>query len=251
MNHATFRFYEELNDFLPEDQQKRDSIYSFKGKPSIKDVIEAHNVPHTEVDLILANGKSVGFGYHLKDGDRIAVYPIFESFNISPMVKLRERPLRDPKFVLDVHLGKLARLMRLMGFDTYYRNDLDDPEIVQISTGQKRVVLTRDKKLLHARAITHGCWLRSVHAEEQLREVIRRFNLENHIDPFKRCQSCNGPMKKVEKADILDQLEPLTRKHYDEFYQCSDCRKIYWQGSHFEDLKGVIEKLVGSIGKEL
>jgi hypothetical protein len=237
---ASFRFYEELNDFLPHDKRKQTLTYTFYGKPSIKDAIEAHGVPHTEVDLITANGQSVGFEYSLKDGDRIAVYPMFEGIDITPIVKLREKPLRDPRFVLDVHLGKLARLMRLLGFDTLYRNDYDDPEIAQISVSQSRAVLTRDRRLLHLRIITHGYYLRSMNAEEQLEEVIRRFDLKRLISPFGRCLICNGAMESVKKEKILDLLEPKTRFCYDAFFQCTGCGKVYWKGSHFGKLSEVV-----------
>jgi uncharacterized protein len=241
---ATFRFYEELNDFLPAEKRKLDLTYTFFGKPSIKDAIEAQGVPHTEVDLIVANSVSVGFDYSLKEGDRIAVYPLFEGLDITPIVMLRENPLREPKFVLDVHLGKLARLMRLLGLDTLYRNDYDDPEIAQISVSQRRALLTRDRMLLHLRIITHGYCLRSMNADEQLEEVIRRFDLKSFISPFRRCLVCNGASQSVQKETILNMLKPKTILCYDLFFQCVECGKIYWKGSHFERLAEVVEKFV-------
>jgi uncharacterized protein with PIN domain len=239
---ATFRFYEELNDFLPEEKRKRDVVYTFSGKPSIKDAIEAQGIPHTEVDLITANGVSVGFDYSLKNGDRIAVYPMFEGLDISPIVKLREKPLREPKFVLDVHLGKLARLMRLLGLDTLYRNDYDDAHIASISATQRRAVLTRDRMLLHYRVITHGYWLRSMKAEEQLSEVIRRFDLRGNLSPYSRCLACNGQLEPVAKDKILGRLEPKTSLYYDTFFRCRECGKIYWKGSHFDTLRKTVKK---------
>jgi len=240
---ATFRFYEELNDFLSEEKRKQDVMYGFSGKPSIKDAIEAQGIPHTEVDLIVANGASVGFDYSLKDDDRIAVYPMFEGLDISPIVKLREKPLREPKFVLDVHLGKLARLMRLLGLDVLYRNDYDDKLLACISATQHRALLTRDRKLLHYRMITHGCLLRSMNADEQLSQVIRRFDLKENLSPFSRCLECNGPLESAEKDKILDRLEPKTIRYYDTFFQCAQCRKIYWKGSHFGRLAAVVEEV--------
>src|SRR5262252_902960 len=126
---ATFRFYAELNDFMPPLQRAVERRYRFDGGPSVKDAIEAQGVPHTEVELILANGVAVGFDYHLRSGDRIAVYPVFETLDVAPLVRLRDRPLREIRFVLDVHLGKLARWLRLVGFDASYRTDLEDSEI--------------------------------------------------------------------------------------------------------------------------
>src|SRR3989338_9144205 len=116
MSRAHFRFYEELNDFLPPERRKTTFTREFRNRASVKDMIEALGVPHTEVDLILVNGASVDFSYLVQDGDRISVYPMFESFDIRPLVHLRPRPLREPKFVLDTHLGKLAVYLRLLGF---------------------------------------------------------------------------------------------------------------------------------------
>ena len=232
-----FRFYEELNDFLKPEQRKRTVVYRFAGHPGIKDPIEALGVPHVEVELIVVNGESVGFDYRLKDGDRVAVYPVFESFDVSPVVKLREKPLRKIAFVVDVNLGRLARLLRLLGFDTLFSNAYADDEIVAISEAQGRIVLTRDRRLLHANAVTHGYWVRSVWPRRQVDEVVRRFDLANLVRPFSRCADCNGQIEPVAKEALADRLEPKTKKYYEKFYRCSDCGKIYWEGSHVDKLR--------------
>jgi len=234
---AEIRFYEELNDFLPPKQRKRTISYRFSGHPGIKDPIEAFGVPHTEVDLIIVNGLSVGFDYQLQAGDRVAVYPVFESLDISPSLKLREKPLRNPRFIMDVNLGKLAKYMRLLGFDSLYRNDYRDAEVVNIAVNEQRIVLTRDRRLLYIKHITHGYWVRAVDVEFQVDEVLRRFDLFGSIHPFIRCLVCNGVLAPVAKADILDRLEPKTRRYYEVFHQCADCRRIYWEGSHMEDMR--------------
>jgi uncharacterized protein with PIN domain len=241
---ARFRFYEELNDFLPAGLKKKAFPYRFSGKPSIKDAIEAIGVPHTEVDLILENGGSVGFRHHLRDGDRVSVYPSFESLDITPLVKLRAKPLRKTAFVLDVHLGALARILRMLGFDASYRNDYGDAQLVKISVSEKRILLTRDKTLLKNGSLTHAYWLRSTDPEEQAREVLDRFDLHRNIRPFERCLECNGKIQKVEKSRVLDQLETGTAATYDEFFQCKDCRKVYWKGSHYKRLERTVEKLI-------
>jgi uncharacterized protein with PIN domain len=235
---AEFRFYEELNDFLPPERRKQTTLYRFKGHPGIKDAIEAQGVPHTEVDLILVGGESVGFDYRLQPDDRVAVYPVFESFDISPLVQLREKPLRQSAFVLDVNLGKLARRLRLLGFDAAYRNDYHDAEIADLAEAEKRIVLTRDRRLLHAKRITHGYWVRSVIADAQVQEVLKRFDLYRQIRPFHRCLVCNGLLDQVAKADVLDRLEPKTKRYYETFHRCRGCDRIYWQGSHVEDMQG-------------
>lgn len=241
---AEFRFYEELNDFLKPEQRKQSLAYRFDGHPGIKDPIEALGVPHTEVDLIVVNGQSVGFDYQLQHGDRVAVYPVFEGLDISPIVKLRERPLRKTAFVVDVNLGRLARKLRLLGFDTLFSNAYRDDEIVAVAASQKRIVLTRDRRLLHAKAVTHGYWVRSVLVARQVEEVLRRFDLAGLVRPFSRCADCNGEIEPVAKAAVLDQLEPKTKKYYDTFYRCPACGKIYWEGSHIgkirERFKGVL-----------
>ena len=135
INRAEFRFYEELSDLLPPERQKQSFVYAFSGKPSVKHAIETIGVPHTEVDVVLVNGSSVGFDCSLNDGDRVAVYPTFECFDISSVTCLRPQPLRRTRFVLDVHLGKLARHLRMLGFDSLYRNDYDDDQIIRISSG--------------------------------------------------------------------------------------------------------------------
>ena len=147
MPHATLRFYAELNDFLPPQDRHGDVERRFNVHPSIKDLIEAAGVPHTEVDLLLVNGTSVDFACPVRDGDRVSVYPIFESIDITAATKVRPEPLRELRFILDVHLGRLARYLRLAGFDAVYRNDLDAAELAGTAAGG-RVLLTRNQGLL-------------------------------------------------------------------------------------------------------
>lgn len=241
---AHFRFYEELNDFLAPLQRRTAFSYSFKGAPSIKDAVEAIGVPHTEVDLILVNSVSVGFEHRLRDGDRVSVYPTFESVDISPVVRLRPAPLRQSMFVLDTHLGKLTRLLRMLGFDALYRRDYNDADIVRISNSEKRSILTRDRGILKTKAVTHGYWIRQTKPLEQLREVVGRFDLASQIKPFARCMPCNGELCRVEKSDVMAQLPPRTAQHFHEFYRCVSCGKVYWKGSHYEKMKALIGTLV-------
>jgi hypothetical protein len=236
VKYTEFRFYEELNDFLPAEREKRSFLHKYEGACSVKDAIEALGVPHVEVDLIIIGGESVDFSYRLSGGERVAVYPVFESLDISPLVHLRPKPLRRSLFILDVNLGALARRLRMLGFDCLYRNDYDDPEIADISVAEKRIILTRDSGLLKIGKVTHGYWVRSQIPEEQIEEVLRRFDLYSQISPFNRCISCNGSLEAVNKTEILDRLEPLTKKYYDEFYRCGDCGKIFWKGSHYESM---------------
>ena len=234
---AEFRFYAELNDFLLAGQRKQTLPYHFSGHPGIKDPIEVFGVPHTEVALIIVNGQAVGFNYQLQTGDRVAVYPTFKNLDISSVSKLREKILCKPRFIMDVNLGKLAKRMRLLGFDCLYRNDYKDVEVANISVSEQRVVLTRDRRLLYAKQISHGYWVRSVEVDIQVAEVLHRFDLYDSIQPFARCLICNGVLKSVAKADVLARLEPKTKLYYEDFYQCSECQRVYWKGSHIDNMR--------------
>ena len=247
---ASFRFYAELNDFFPtpsrqEGRRAVDIPYGFHVSPTVKDAIEALGVPHVEVDLILVNGTSVGFDHRLEDGDRVSVYPVFESLDISPIVRLREAPLRESAFVADVHLRRLARLLRLLGFDVLHSNDLDDAQLVEISAGEGRILLSRDRQLLKHGRVTHGYWVRSTDPIEQAREVVRRFDLARSACPFSRCPACNGRLEPVEKEAVADEIPPKTARWLDEYVQCAECGKLYWRGTHFERLEGLMERILG------
>jgi uncharacterized protein with PIN domain len=243
MKTAHIRFYEELNDFLPKAKRKVRYELVFTGTPAVKDIIESQGAPHTEIDMILANGKSVRFNYKLKEGDDISVYPEFESFDISKIQKLRPKPLRHPKFVLDVHLGTLAKYMRMLGFDVKYRNDFSDGEIIEISLNEKRAILTRDLGILKQGKVTRGYWVRSVKAAGQVREIIGRFDLSGSIKEFSRCIRCNTLLKPIDKEKVIQKLPSKVKACREEFYYCRECNKIYWKGSHYEKMREFIEKL--------
>ncbi len=231
-----FRFYEELNDFLPARLRKKVFPYQFNGKPSVKNTIETIGVPHPEIDLILVNGESVGFEYQLKGEEQVSVYPVFESFDISPVLRLRAKPLRKTRFVVDVNLGKLAKKLRLLGFDTLFRNNLEDDEIVRISLNEKRIILTRDIGILKYSEVTHGYFIRSDDPKTQLDEVIDRLHLKGSFKPFTRCSQCNDHLKRVPKRNLFDKVPNDTLQYYKIFWECNGCGQIYWQGSHFDKI---------------
>lgn len=238
------RFYEELNEFLLPRVRRKTFEHKVNGNTTIKDVIESLGVPHTEIDLILANGESVDFTYVPENGDRISVYPVFESLDISEVTHLRPEPLRNTKFILDVHLGKLARKLRMIGFDTLYRNDFDDDEIIKIGLEEKRIILTRDVGILKNKSVTHGYFVKSQQPAKQLEEVIGRFDLRSQIRPLSRCIECNGKIIPVGKDEIIHRLQPRTREHFNEFFQCTGCGKIYWEGSHYDKIVAKINALL-------
>ena len=232
MARVQLRFYEELNDFLAPGLRKIAFSHAFDRRTSVKDMIESFGVPHTEVDIILVNGQSVDFSCIVQNGDRISVYPVFESLDISPLVRLRPAPLRTPAFIIDTNLGRLARYLRLLGFDCLYQNDFDDETVATLSCDQHRCVLTRDRALLQRKIITHGYFVRAVRPRLQVREVLSRFDLYRLVLPFSRCSRCNGQLQAVDKQLIEDRLEPKTRQYFESFRMCTSCRQIYWQGGH-------------------
>jgi len=234
---AEFRFYEELNDHLPASRRKRSFIHTFDGTPAVKDVIEALGVPHTEIDLILVNGRSVRFSQRLRGGERVAVYPMFERFDIQPLYRLRPRPLRRTRFVADVHLGRLARYLRLLGFDTRYSPDLDDPTLVAISVRERRILLTRDVGLLKHRVLTRGYRVRTTDPERQLEEIVRAFSLEKELQPFTRCMSCNAAVHAVARPAVAGRVPPRVFRRFRRFMCCTGSGRCYWRGTHFRRLK--------------
>ncbi|MFB3776445.1 MAG: Mut7-C RNAse domain-containing protein [Bryobacteraceae bacterium] len=230
MKQVIFRFYAELNDFLPPEKRMTAFPFSFDGKQSVKHLIEALGVPHTQVDLVLINGLSARFAEKPADGDRISVYPMFESFDVAPVSRVRPRPLRVTRFVADAHLGRLAAYLRMLGFDTLYRNDFQDDELAAISASGRRILLTRDRDLLKRRAVTHGHFVRETSARLQLAEVVSRFDLSGSIKPFTRCMKCNR---------LLHRAGQLTR--------CRDCGNLYWEGSHHSRMQRLIAQVVGRV----
>ncbi len=246
---AWFRFYEELNDFLPCPKRKKKFLHEFTGKVSVKDMIESMGVPHTEIDLILANGKSVGFDYTVKDRNTISVYPVFESFDISKVQKLRPKPLRNPKFVLDVHLGTLTNYMRMLGFDSLWENNFNDEQIVEISIKEKRTILTRDVGILKRTNVTRGYWVRNTDPQKQIFEVVNRFNLTGLIKEFTRCISCNGKLRRTPKKTVIESLPQKVKEIQEVFYKCEDCSKVYWRGTHYDTMKLLVEKIKRESGR--
>jgi uncharacterized protein with PIN domain/sulfur carrier protein ThiS len=246
---AHLRFYEELNDFLPPARRKVEFEHRFERRTSIKDMIESLGVPHPEIELILVNGRSVDFSHIVADGDRISVYPVFESLDVSSLIRLRDAPLRESRFVVDCNLGRLARYLRLLGLDCLYRNDFDDETVSRISQQQRRIVLTRDRRLLHRKIITHGLYIRAVNPKEQVKEVLQRLDLHGAVRPFTRCTRCNGLLKAISKQTVDHRLEPKTRRYYNHFLQCEQCGQVYWQGSHHERAKHLVQELLSKPAK--
>lgn len=247
---ATFRFYEELNDFIARDRRRREFDFDCTTDATIKHVIEALGVPHTEVELILVNGVSVDFSRRLRHGDRVSVYPKFEAFDISPLLRLRPYPLRVTRFVADAHLGGLAHLLRMAGFDTVYDNAADDVEIQRISGSDERIVLTRDRDLLKRRGISRGCYVYAQKPDAQLSEILTRLDLAGSLRPLSRCLKCNAPLVSVDKAQVIDALPPRVRDRQHDFSTCQVCRRVFWEGSHWRHMRERLAKAVSAAAGE-
>lgn len=226
------RVYAELNDFLRPGERYTALRRPSRPHQTVKDVIEAAGIPHTEVDLVLVDGRSVDFDHRPRPDGRITAYPVFETLDISRVTRVRPHPLRTPRFLADVNLGGLAKLMRLLGLDVLCRWDAEDAELAEVSAAEHRILLTRDRGLLKRRNVTHGVYIRSEQPFDQVLELIRRLDLLACLAPFTRCLRCGGVVVEVAKAEVEDRLEPLTRRYYDTFRQCHACGRVYWQGSH-------------------
>ena len=246
MVNATFRFYEELNDFLAPARRRQEFTVPCAEAATTKHMIEALGVPHTEVELILVNGESADFGRLLQDGDRVAVYPRFEAMDVTPLLRVRDHPLRETRFVADAHLGGLARMLRMLGFDTLYDNHFHDDTIVAMCEQDGRIVLTRDRELLKRRAVTHGCYVHALRTEAQLREIVERLDLARCARPFTLCLHCNVPLRPVDKASVLDRLPPRVQVHYDRFSTCDACGRVYWEGSHWRNMRRMLDGLLNN-----
>ncbi len=240
---AEFRFYEELNDFLPRERRKHAFRYRCARRATVKQAIEAIGVPHTEIELILVNGESMDFLYLVRHGDRVSVYPQFESLDITPLLRVRARPLRTPRFIADAHLVALARNLRMLGYDVHVDEELDDSQIADLGARERRIVLTRDRELLKRRIITHGCYVHEAKPRRQLKEIVTRLDLLAGMAPFTRCMECNTELADVDKGDVAHRLPVGTAEFYDRFCSCPGCKKIYWPGSHHQRMCAVIDEL--------
>jgi uncharacterized protein with PIN domain len=250
MRSASVRFYGALNDFLPASRQQATLACGFEHSASVKDMIEALGVPHPEIDLIVVNGRGVDFAYRVCDGDRVAVYPTFQAFDLGEVRRVGPPPQAEPRFVADVHLGRLAAYLRLAGLDTEYRNDYSDHELVEISAAEDRTLLTRDVGVLKHRVVTRGYFVRETQPARQLVAVLRRFDLVAQAAPFSRCLRCNSPLHLVAKNRVEHLLLPRTRADYCDFSRCPACARIYWRGSHYARLSLFLETAFAAVERD-
>jgi uncharacterized protein with PIN domain len=245
---CSFRFYGELNNFLPPVRRGHAIAALCARAATTKHMIEAIGVPHTEVELLLVNGAPARFDRLLEHGDRLAVYPHFTALDLAGLARVREPLPGQLRFVADAHLGGLARFLRMAGFDTLYNNNFMDGDIEQISLTENRIVLTRDRELLKRRGVTHGCYVHSIRSGEQFREIAQRLTLANSIRPFTLCLKCNAPLHAVAREQVLDRLPPSVRLHHTEFSMCDVCQGVFWKGSHWQRMNAALAEAAAPPG---
>jgi len=240
---VTVRIYEELNSFLPESRQKRDFSFELEEGATIQQLLSNLELPLSQVDLILVNGESVGVSFPLKAGDRISIYPVFERLNIAPVLKIRPAPLRKPRFICDVHLGKLATYMRMAGLDADYRNNFSGRQLIQLSVELGKIILTKNRGLLKNKRITHGYLVIQNLPKLQLAEIISCFDLKQWCSPLSRCLRCNLPVHSISKDDAVGKVAPRVLEMHDQFMKCDGCSRVYWKGTHYESMMSWISRL--------
>jgi hypothetical protein len=243
LKNITFRCYAELNDFLLPELRQKPFIHPLKTPVTLGEAMESLGIPCSEVDLVLVNSQPSPLNRRLYENDVVSVYPVFETLDISGLKEKHSPPLRVTRFILDAHLGKLAKYLRMLGFDTLYRNDFGDEEIIGLAVKENRIILTRDKLLLQSRRVTHGYYIRSTDKHQQLREVVRKFDLYSQFRSFTRCMTCNAELVPKSRQEIPNLIQPGILELYEDYYFCPDCVKVYWQGSHFKRMESFIREL--------
>jgi uncharacterized protein len=224
---ARFRVHGELRELVLAGQPLERAV---DGTSTVKHLVEELGIPHTEYGEVRVNGVPSHGGHRVQDGDVVDVYP----------VEPPAPPVSEPRFVLDVHLGTLARYLRLLGFDTGYDNHSGDEDLLARAAAEGRMLLTRDRGLLRRRVITDARLVRGTDPLGQLIDLVRRLRLGGWIRPYTRCTSCNGVLVPVRRADVGPLVAPGTLREHEKFAACAACGKVYWQGAHHARISGLI-----------
>ncbi|MFY0563121.1 Mut7-C RNAse domain-containing protein [Archangium lansingense] len=243
MTQLQIRFYGPLNDFLAPERRGVEFLHTVHGSTSVKDLIESLGPPHPEVDVVLVDGQAVDFSHRVGDGQRLAVYPAFSSIDVTPLVRVGPPALPEPRFLLDVGLGRLSGLLRMLGFDTLWRNDYADDELARLSHDEQRILLTRDIGVLKRSEVIHGYFPRETDPSQQLIEVVRRFQLTAHMRPFARCIACNGALSEASPEEVQGRVPERVHATFTRFQQCPECKRVFWAGSHHARMQVIIDKL--------
>jgi hypothetical protein len=242
---ATFRFHGELNEFLPRERWDHEFSRPCARAATVKHMIEALGVPHTEVGTVFVNGERGDLSRILTEGDRVETFPHGVTTSEMPPYGNEYHANEPRRFVADAHLGGLARLLRMAGFDTLYDNRFRDDRIEEISLQENRIALSRDRELLKRRDILRGCYVHALKAPEQFREICGRLNLARSARPFSLCLHCNAPLRNIGKQEVLDRIPPSVRQSQEEFSTCDVCHRIYWKGSHWERMQRLMQAVIG------
>lgn len=245
---ATLRFYAELNEFLAPARRQCAFALDFDLPTPAGRLIRQCGVPCSAVELIIRDGESIGFTERIGDGERLAVYPMFEAFDVGPVLRVRREPLREIRFSADAHLGRLARELRMLGFDTRWANDIGDAALVAQATAERRILLTCDRQLLSRRGLTHACHVPVGTTREQLAYLVRRLQLCSKIRPFRLCLMCNVQVARLSAAEARTRVPPAVARLADAFWHCPHCAKVYWRGSHWEAMRERIRALCPNVG---
>jgi len=256
MPRVTIRFYEELNGFLPAPLRGKEVEVEIPPTCTLKAAVEGLGVPHTEVDLALAEGTgSVGFDYRPRAGERLAVFPVFESWDVGTVSRVRPTPLRVIRFAADVHLARLAGYLRMFGFDSVVSGHRDDEQLALLARRESRIILTRDRRLLMRRIVTHGIAVRDLAPRQQLAQVFARLELAGAVRRkdsgsrglFSRCMACNGVLEQVEKEQVAAGLPARVVSEHDHFSRCPACARVFWRGAHWEGMRRLALEMLGSL----
>lgn len=248
---ATFHFLEDLPMLLRSRWRIPPPItIPVTRSASIKDVLEAFGVPHTEIGHITCNGATVGFSHLVQDDQEFVIKPVPVPWSLNSADTLRPAFQGKLRFLVDGNVGRLARYLRMAGFDTLYDPIWTETDLLRILQDETRILLTRNLDLLKRKQIVFGRCIRSSNPVMQLREVFALFSLRSLDDRLMtRCLQCNELLQPVPKQDILTRLEPLTIRYFDEFKICPTCDKIYWHGSHADKMMALLAE-TGSITKK-
>ena len=244
MSVITLFFSGNLLELLAIAPQNGSLHYSLARRASIKDIIESQGVPHTEVGTLLVNSSEIDFSYLPLHRDQIEILPLSPVVDVLTPTILRPTPLPKISFAVDVNVAKLAPLLRMVGMDCWYENNVADRTLADIAHDQQRILLTRDTLLLKRKQVVYGHLVRTQQPAQQLREIIDLYGLQPLMNPFSRCMRCNGELREASKTQIHHRLEPLTKKYYDTFHQCGECGKIYWAGSHRQRMQKKIAAIL-------
>ncbi|MEU2026437.1 Mut7-C RNAse domain-containing protein [Streptomyces sp. NPDC016469] len=228
----------ELRLFVAHGRRQGRTAVTTDGSSTLGHVVESLGIPLTEAGALLVDGRPVPASHIPAAGELVEVHPV-------------PRPQPVPgaplRFLLDVHLGTLARRLRLLGVDAAYESeDIGDPGLAALSAKERRVLLSRDRGLLHRRELWAGAYVYSDRPDEQLRDVLERF--APALAPWTRCTACNGPLTAADKDTVGPHLEHGTRRTYDVFAQCVVCGRVYWRGAHHARLEAIVAEAVRDFG---